>query len=354
MANMKTDEIMDIKNIKHLDDFLAKTQPTGSIARAITDNLYGINHEDSKSVIPESRDAYGFTFFTRPQLNLSSPNLRNLRKLSSYLTTSDKAINRYVRCMLDPKLALSGMRSALIDDEMAFIPILTNTLKSISGWPDIVMPYYDSKEGVRGERWSIADGSIDILGTFDLDCNFRNIMSEPITAMIQVWLTYMTAVFEDMASPYMSLLLENEIDYNTRIYRLITDDTKKYVRGIAACGAAFPVNDSMGRKFDYSDGTKYNDQNRDISIRFHCIGAMYNDDILVKEFNETGAMFNSDFRSLIDTGSSGNLEKIPDELRMALKNRGYPYINPNTLELEWYIKKDSATYQNIMSSYKGE
>jgi len=350
-------QYVDINSISTLDELLESTQPIGSIEKALSNNLYGINHEQTKGVLQENRDTYGFTFFTRPQLNLSSPNLRNIRPLYNLLTNNEFTIHRYVRNTLDPRLARPGgpdkdsIKSPLVDESNGFIPILTNTIKNVSGWPDIVAPSFASSSGVRKEQWAIMDGSIEIYEAFDLDCTFRNIKNEPTIMLFQTWLYYMAKVFEGMMSPYIDMISNNEIDYNTRIYRLILDESKRFVTKIAATGASFPVNVPTGKFFDYTDENKYNMQTKDINIRFKCLGAMYNDPILIKEFNEVSAIFNSDVRNLL-TGKNNNLEEIPYDLLKYTNNRGYPIINPTTYELKWYLSKSSITYKTLSKLVK--
>ena len=150
----------------------------------------------------------------------------------------------------------------------------------------------------------------------------------------------------------MDMIAANEIDYNTRIYRLVLDESKRFVTKIAATGASFPLNVPTGKFFDYSDENKYNLQTKDINIRFKCMGAMYNDDILIKEFNEVSAIFNSDVRNLLNN-KSHSLAEIPNELLKYVNNRGYPIINKDTYELKWYISKSSATYRDILKRMEG-
>ena len=429
-----------IRNIETLDAFYRITQTLGSQQLALSNNLYGINHQGVKGVLPDNHDSYGLVFFTRPLLNLTSNNLRNVRQLYSLLTNNAYSMQNYVRNMLDPRLMLynddakydrdykayhddaigksienqkdairkkynydyggqvgaidyeiqqlgdggqfqpaelsqyelnseeisaykkylenlrtnnkSWVSCPLVDNHMAFIPVLTNTIKEMSGWPDYTIGTFTSKEGLMREQWSIVDSYMDIYHSFDLDCTFRNIKDEPLIIMFETWLRYMANVFEGMMSPYMDMLIENEIDYNTRIYRLVLDESKTIVKKIAACGAAFPVNVPNSRFFDYNDSQKYNDSAKDINIRFKAVGAMYNDDILIHEFNQTVGIFNPDLRSMIRDGKM-NTEyvEIPYNLIHLFNHRGYPLIDKDTLQLKWYISKKSDVYQELYNYY---
>jgi hypothetical protein len=348
-----------------LDDYF-QTTPIGSLDKAIGNNLYGINHRQVANMVPSNKDTYGLTFFVRPQLNMQKDNIRNVRMFSPLLTTEDMSIQNFVKCTLDPRLihgySIKGSHPkattilpatcSIVDNLNAFIPILTNNLNSISGWPDMAISPYTSKTGLYGESYSLVDSTSYKYETFSLDANFRNTKGDPIVYMFYVWLRYMTQVFEGNLVPYLDFISENEIDYNTRIYRLVLDQHKKYVTKIAATGAAFPISLPTGSFFDFNNEKPYNDQNKDISIRFQCMGVDYQDDILIKEFNDTVAIFNPNMgdsaklnpMSMYDESKSTNssprdlyMVKVNRNILHLFNNRGYPRINTSTYELEWYV-----------------
>lgn len=367
-------------NFSSFMEFYQLTQPTGATQRGLTDNLYGINHQNVKNYLPESRDSIGLTFFTRPQLNLTDINLRNERQLYSLLTTKAASVQRYVRMMLDPRLGTgtSGLSCPLIDNKLAFIPILTNNLISVSGWPDITLDVHNSKAGVRREVHSMVDSPIDIYYDFDINCSFKNTKEDPLFMLFITWGMYMSRVFDGVMSPYLDFITENELDYNTRIYRLILDESRTYVKKIAATGASFPVNVPIGKFFDYNDATPYSDQNKTIDITFKCNGVNYMDPVLIYEFNKTVGIFNPDMREnnqstrevinniigngfgkkrsndkhISGSGSSPNYQmvKIPISLIDKFNFRGYPRINPDTSELEWWVNRQSSYYNKVYNS----
>lgn len=343
---------IDATKTGDLDDFFSRTQYLGSVDRAVSNNMYGLDHEGVKGLVPENRDNYGMVFFTRPQLNLTEVNIANIPDLYSYLNEDKASVHMYVRNMLDPRLHLSskgGISSSLVDHQMAFIPVMTNNIKSLSGWPDTVAGTYTSSPGVRKQEWTIIDSNVDIGQTFDLDATFRNTMNEPIVNIMRLWVKVASGTYENMMSKYFDYILANRIDYNTRIYRLVLDSTKRYVQKIAATGVAFPVNIPDGRMFDFTDSGVYNDQNKDLNFRFKCTVAEYNKDITMHEFNLASSIFNPDLRKLTNGEGSGSLVKIPHELLGNLNYRGYPFINPDTSELEWYISKNSASYKSLVA-----
>lgn len=340
-----------------LDDFF-QTTPIGSIERAIGNNLYGINHRQVPGMVSSNKDMYGLTFFTRPQLNLQSDNIRNERKFFSLLSNNSQSIHRAVRTILDPRLIagyehgdirVPAIPSMFVDNNSAFIPYYTNNLNSISGWPDMVLPTFTSESGVYNESFSMGDGVVKNYESFDIEASFRNTRGEPILFTNYVWLHYIADVFEGTLIPYLDFITENEIDYNTRIYRLVLDQNKQYVKKIAACGAAFPISNPTGSFFDFNAEKPYNDQNKDISIRFRCMGAIYLDDILVKEFNETVTIFNP---MMSDNNRAISMIKLGANISQFFNNRGYPRINPDTYELEWWVTKSlyNARSQMIINN----
>ena len=350
-----------------LNEYLDMTQFTGNPAKAVAFNLRGISQLGVKGMVPENRDSYGLSFFTRPQLCLNEKNLRNDRMFYNLLTNESRSIMRYIRCMLDPRQARDPgamITSPFVDEELGFITVLTNNITSMSGWPDITLDSYTSPQGMRREAWSIADAPIDIVDAFDINCTFRNTKDEPIIMMMYYWIRYMSLVFEGMMSPYLDFITENEIDYNTRIYRLVLDENKRFVKKISATGASFPTSVPYGKFFDFQDMVKYNTQTKDIDITFKCNGANYNDPILIDEFNAVQGIFNRNMRISKETKraaqtspgkvpvpSFSGLEKIPFDLLESFNFRGYPYINPETLELEWYISTSSQYYQTAKRAF---
>lgn len=362
---MDNEEIVLDSNI----DQLFENLPIGSISRAIGNNLYGINFRQTPSFVPRAKEHYGFTFFTRPQPNLSRSNISNFRSFYSLLSRSTVSYRSYVRAMLDPRLSLNNNKvSSFVNNENPFIPVLTNSLVSLSGFPDLTVPTYTSDTGLYGQEISFVDGTVNHYESYDVDATFANYKGNPLIYMFYIWVRYQSLVFEGILSPYMDLLVENEIDYNTRIYRIVLDSTKTYVMHIAATGASFPINVPTGNIFDYNIDTPLNTKNSEINIRFRCMGFLAFEDILKLEFNKTVAIFNPNMRKVLRHDLDGKESeikrddptvvyrikgskyvKVPRILALAsdssviensfysINYRTIPYINLATNELEWFV-----------------
>lgn len=332
---------------KALDEVYSKTA-VGNLSTAISDTFYGINHRKLPNPIPINKDDNGLTFFTRPRMNMTRDNLRQVRQFVPMLTSDAATIPRAIRALLDTDSRIEGHTSPLVDPHQAFIPILTNQLITLSGWPDVVAPVYTSKPGPYKEAFSHVDGVTFNYEVFSLQADFRNIQGDPITALFLTWVHYASLVFQGIIVPYPDMVIENEIDYQTRIYRLILDPSRRFVQKIGACGAAFPFSAPMGTAFNISADQPYTRANEQISISFQAIGAMYQDDILVDEFNKTVIAQNSDMGGSDSDRVTNGLKKIEVSLQKTFNHFGYPLINPNTYELEWWIWKQE--YDEMLGS----
>lgn len=356
-------------------DSILENLPIGSVERAIGNNLYGINYRQTGNAVPHAKDGYGFAFFTRPQLNLTSLNITNYRGFYNLLTKNNASYQRYTRLILDPRLGYeTGRTCPFVDPQNPFISTLTNNIVSMSGWPDLTVPVYTSEAGLYGQEHSFVDGVTNHYEAFDIDATFRNTRGNPLLYFFYIWIKYPTLVFEGILNPYFDMISENEIDYNTRIYRVITDPTKRYVSQIGCTGASFPVNVPTGNLFDLNTDTPFNTRNSELNIRFRCMGFMAFEDIIKYWFNQTLAIFNPSMRIVLNhdlnnSGDSATREdpgyvyeiagsdyvKVPYMLGMAaelqgidsgyltVNHRAVPYINLHTNELEWWAPRERFT-----------
>jgi hypothetical protein len=335
-----------VRKIDATLDGVYQRLPSGSIDRAMGNTFFGINHRSTHAMVPQNRDFYGLTLFTRPQLNMSKENLRAVRTFIPLLTEDESSIGRAVRCYLDPRLALENVTCPVVDPENCFIPLLSNHCLSVSGWPDKELQSFTSEPGLYKEVFGFVDSVDDLRSSYTLSVTFRNMAGSPILTMMNAWLDYMSYVFQGIMMPYPDYMINNIIDSNTRIWRLVLDPTKTYVQHLGCCGAAYPVSWPGGKTFDYQVGEPVNTSNHEISINFQAFGAMYDDPVLVRQFNAAVAIMHTGMRPKY-IGSI--MQKIPADALQLFNCNGYPRIDPNTYELEWYVRKDD--YNNIISQY---
>ena len=268
-----------------------------------------------------------------------------------------------IRCMLNPidydrapaTLVGTGYeepygddhRSAIIDDANPFIPVLTNSLLSLSGWPDLAPETYTSPQGIAKEAVSWIDGRPNNYSTFDLTANFANMEGNPLRNLFAVWLEYATRVAEGSMLPFPVNIVENRVDYQTRIYRIILDSSRRFVQEITATGASFPIAVPIGANANFTSETPLTDASNQISIPFRCMGAIYDDPILILEFNRTVTLANV---NMTDANRSTRMRKVNDDDKQAIAElqlfnyKCYPYISDD-MELEWWV--DSNIYDAV-------
>ena len=338
-----------------------------------TDNAWGINHRQVPLALQQTKDGYGLTFVTRPQLNLTDRNCRQDRLFARLLTSNDKSIQRMVRCLLDPRLQYNveansegGMESEkgdpqsyiecpLVDMHQAFIPFFTNNLISLSGFPDLNSTTYSAKEGPYKEAYSFVDGPTINYTEYDVVANLRNIQGDPISALAFFWIHYSSIIFEGTKLyAYGDFIANREIDYQTRIYRFLLDPSKRFIQRMACSGASYPYALTMGSYYDFDSTKPYNEASQNIQIPFKCMGAIYEDDLIIRSFNDVVSYFHPEMKEdqeAIISKPTSAMTKIPVDNLFIFNHRGYPWINPETYEIEWYVSTEY--YESKLASYTG-
>lgn len=317
----------------------------GGQQSALAANYYGFNHRDIGIPLPKNTDSFGYTFFTRPRLRLSYDNLMSDRTFALLNSKDPHSVHRWVRATLDPVHRRGYVDSPLVDSKQAFIPLLSNSLQSLSGWPDLTVDTYTSAMGLRKEQWTMADGHSKYHSVFSINAEFKNTVNSPINELFYYWTQYALMVHEGLMYPHFDSSIENEIDYQTRIYRLTMDSSKTFITDIAACGVAFPLAANIASRFDFSRETIYNDSNDLVSVPFQCTGAIYKDPILMAEFNMTVQTFNMEMHDALREQRYVLLK--PNEVTL-FNHFGYPRINLDTGRLEWWVHRED--YKSIMQS----
>lgn len=329
---------------------LARISGFGEPAQAITHAFSGFDHRHSGGFEQRDYDHQGFVFFTRPRMNLSYDNLSMDRQMMPLATPRTDSMYRALRVMLDPRLPDveegEGAESDIFDHRQAFMPLLSNLCQSLSGFPDITLETYTSPEGRAKESFSHVDDIADIYHTYDITANFENIAGNPITTLYHMWTRYASNVYLGQQVPYPDMVIENEVDYQTRIYRILLDKSKRFVKKIGAANVAFPIADPLGAEFNFQRETPFTEENLQVSIPFRAIGAEYHDPILIREFNQTVKDFNPAMRDSLRDGIYHRLNAQEAEL---FNFTGYPYINEETLELEWWIQQ--SLYDEVMGEF---
>lgn len=337
-----------------VDDLFSSTG-IGSLDKAIGLNLHGINYQQAPTLVPRNKEQPGYVFFTRPQLNMQSDNIRNVRQFYDLLSEDPVSLFRWARCTLDPRLQAGYqyldvqapiLDCPLVDNENPFIPILTNNLMTLTGWPEETMTFQRSKEDVyRGTR-SQPNGVALIHGSYTLNATFRNTYSDPLIHLFHYWILYISFTTTlGTLRPYADFEAMNYLDCNTRIYRIVLDPQRERVTKIYATGAATPSTNSVSQSADFNRALPISDINKDLTFSFECDGMYILDPILYYTFNSVVVAFCSAMHDSVRDRAMIKLQKSEYNLFTSLC---YPRIDPNTSMFELYVPVD--VYRNRLNS----
>lgn len=358
---MTIDEILKKNYNLSVNDVLnivSKESGYGNITNNYQQILRGTNHRGLGNPMSKAMENVGITLFTRPNLNLTYDNIKLVRQLTNLITRDSKTYQYYVRALLDPTsnkgLAGEGeehLDSPLVDSKSPFMPILTNTLLSTSGWPDIAVDTTTTSEGVYNENMSMVDGNYKINTNWTLSTVHRNIEGDPVTMMIFSWIVYYVSLrLEKDFVPYPRSVVNNRRDYYSGVYHLVLDPTKQFVTKIAKT-MIYPKGIDIGSNFNYQGADNMVSGNEQISIQWSAEGAEYMDPITIEEFNTLAAVY--DNRMIITAIQPSGLKLKGDSSLIALKPGelkegnyyGRPLIHPFTGKLTWYV--DEFEYNEI-------
>lgn len=338
------------ENNRVLVDTVSRESGKGAI-RSSTHNLFrGFNHSrPGVASAPANLESGGFTFFGKPVLNLSYNNVRANNKLEFLADQRKDSIGCAIKCMLSP-FGLKGIpsdtsptnvRSSLVDDHQAFIPLISSSLLSMSGWPDPALDTYTTEEGYAKEVQNMADGRIDIRGSFDLQLTLRNSDGDPITTFIDAYLNYISGVITGELMPYPDFIVNKTIDYNMRIWRLVTDPSRTRLLKIASTCTAFPIGNSSGAAFNFNMEDLFGSENNQISLPLRCSGAEYNQGaVLIDEFNRSVEMFNQNMKEGV---RQERMVQLTGDDLLKYNYYGYPYIENDARyygRITWWLPKE--------------
>jgi hypothetical protein len=285
---------------------------------------------------------------------MTTDNLANFNPFyHTLIDDRSTSIANWIRCTLDPRL-MHGFKIGnfdydtidcpLVDNHNAFMPVLTSNIISVTGFPDKVITPFVSKPGNYKETYVQGDGPLYDYKEREVSVTFRNFQGNIIMRLFDVWVDYIRCVFEGVLSPYPDYLMADWIDYQTRIYRIILDPTQTYVIDIMAFPVSFPITVPRGASGDFNIEKPFI-ESKDVTIMFISSGVCYNSGMLAHEFNKAVCIFNSSMKD-------GNRETYNKKLNKFSSKffswRGYPRINPNNYELEWWVPND---LYNIRSQY---
>ena len=351
----------DLTGLDSVINAITRTQGYGSTNSSLTDILRGPNTRNVGLPVQSNQDNQGYTFFPRPMCNLHPDNVAASRVLNYLADVNPKSMGSVIRQYLTTQKLNTKYGippSELVDSEQAFIDILGNTLKNLSGFPDHLATFFTSDEGNAKETYSWVDSRAPIYGSFDLSASFWNIDSDIVTKLLTAYHFYTGNIAYGTMVRFKEFIAYNIIDYQTRIYRIILDKTKSKVLKIACTGPAMFGTPADGGAFNYSSDNVLAVDNQEISVQIKFNSVRYNDPLIVDDFNRTVAFHNplmhaSNLAIIRGAGGNGSMVLLDKEEVKLMSNRSFPYIhqldqdtiapdgtrvNKGDLVLEWWCR----------------
>lgn len=297
----------------------------------------------NRSMVMPNAVFSGFTFFTRPRLNLADWNICADRKFGALRTTDVTSIPFAIRCYLDTEFARTADTSGcpLFDKSNPFLVPLSNGLKSISGFNDPTLVTETTDGGFFSEDQTYVIGGDRLARTYDLNCMFRDVPGSGILAMIDYWCQFMANLQDGSMQEYADAIDANRMDYTVSIYRFLMDRTNRYIARWCKCTGCYPVSPPSGVAFNLNEGEFMVNAATNLNVPFKANRIEYDDPVILKEFNILVRRY----------AKFGNLDMLENPKAFAPMPQnnfsGIPYIRPTDhgFELVWLARNILGEYQ---------
>ena len=330
------------------------------------------------TLVPLNAMNYGFTFITRPRLNMTSVNLLQWPAMTSLRTLQPDTVSFMIRGLLDTKMSrgkptFEGMPKASIDRETQlfaeaalksglldvynpfFVP-LCNSLKGISGFPDFTLTEETSEGDFYSTDFTYIKGGDFNSKTIEMTLEFRDIQGSIVLALFYYWTTIIALQAQGILMAYPDDIYEQRLNYTVSIYRFVTDPSRHVVLWWAKATGCFPKSVPVGAIFNVSQDEKMITAAQNFSIPFIVNDVKYNDPGILMDFNTLVERY------------AGKVITFPNYTNMTNKNTKYQQLDPSDLTtnfqglpyinthgnlgvcLEWYT---SDIYRDQLSQGSG-
>lgn len=307
-------------------------------ARTLRDKQFnGFNHRKVYDNLPQVANRNGYAFFVRPELYLNRFNLLRNRHLARLITNNDWSIQQWVRSTLDPHIGKEeGVHTPLCDNANAHIPLLSNMLKTMSPPPSVVMGVGSSERGIMKEVHTMPDDTIYNFDSYDITTTFRNMNGNPFLILFYSWMLVMCLQYLGTIAPRRIDTFQRRMNFTSRIYRLVMDHTNTYVTNIWAPIYCFPKTIEVGSIFKYDEAQPINDDMKNVDITWQCNGSIYDDPLLMMQFNQTVCLQNW---KMYDQSRNTQMVRLEGPALNVFNHYAYPRINISTSALEWWVDR---------------
>jgi hypothetical protein len=311
----------------------------------------GIDIYRNAIFMPEFED-HGYVFFTRPRLNLTTTSIRQDRILSLLDTFDQNSINFAIRFLLDTNLSkmythvLNDLSTnSLVNKFNPFIPILSNRIQSLSGWPDVVIETENTEGGYFSENITYPKGHDNLSRNYELQATFSDIQGSVIMMIYFIWTRFLYLMSIGAVSCYIKDIEARRLPFTSSIYRFVMDPSKTYITKWAKATGTFPKLSTIGSYFNLDASANSVEASNNISIPIAVAGKIdYMDPIVLLEFNTLVKRYCHDIDRYVKVASS--------EEALLLNYKCIPYIDieKGTNELMWKYDPTDPEVQALLQA----
>ena len=247
----------------------------------------------NKSFTPGgARELKGFTFITRPHLNLTNRNLAHISRFTHLLQADNTSVSMYIRQMLDTSYAekyggVGGTRFCpLLDSKNPFNVLLCNALVSINGFPDPDLTTESTSGGFFSEQQTNVIGYNRLAKGQDLQLEFKDYEGGVVLAMHDVWCQYAGYISDGQMMQYLDDIEDNIMGYTVSIYRFVTDHTGRFITRWAKATGCYPKLYPTGTPFNVNEGEQVLSAVKRFTIPYWAHHFDYNNPEILLDFNK--------------------------------------------------------------------
>lgn len=346
-----------IQSATNRKNMMSETNPNGRVTNELQHNLalrfggfgsinlsqYQFFHNFNifnKSFTPGgARELKGFTFITRPHLNLTNRNLAHVSRFTHLLQADNTSVSMYIRQMLDTSYTdkyggVGGSKFCpLLDTKNPFNVLLCNALVSINGFPDPDLTTESTSGGFFSEQQTNVIGYNRLAKGQDLQLEFKDYEGGIVLAMHDVWCQYTGYIADGQMMQYLDDIEDNLMGYTVSIYRFVTDHTGRFITRWAKATGCYPKLYPTGTPFNVNDGEQVLSAVKRFTVPYWAHHFDYNNPEILLDFNKLVKRYCKD----IDNPLPGNYVPV----RPALINNnlmGIPYVEEREGRFELVFK----------------
>jgi hypothetical protein len=288
----------------------------------------------TRSMLPSNNMHKGYTFITRPLLNLTNMQCMMDPHFVALMNEDPLTVPFAIRCLLDHRWADSHREMTrncpLYQPASPFIPYVGNSVIGMTGWPDNVLYTETTEGGYFGEDLTLAIGTDRLSKTFDISVTFRDIQGSPVLALFDYWTKWIGNAADGIQTAYADAIESNRLDYTCSIYRFTLDPTQRYIMWWSKGTGCFPKSPPVGALFNMNQGEVFVEAAGTVTVPFTVNHVSYNDPRVLKQFNilmdryAKGAWANQGYG--IDVGGSQVWDEKTYSMKPINNFLGLPYI----------------------------